>query len=78
MPSNSLIFFREFPGDIRPRSLTFRGLSAESRNFPWIIRGKLELSADYTAERHAFPLYNSQKVKSFRRLYRGKACFSEV
>ncbi len=32
-----------------------------------------ELSTDYTVERHAFPGYNSQKVKTFRGLYRRKA-----
>jgi hypothetical protein len=33
---------------------------------------------DYTAERHAFPGYNSQKVKTFRGLYYGKACNREL
>jgi hypothetical protein len=72
MSNNSLIFFREFRGDIHARSLTFRGLSSESQNFPriiprkgmsfrGIIRGKSKFSADYTAERHAFPRYNPRK-----------------
>jgi hypothetical protein len=43
-----------------------------------MIRGKSELSVDYTAERHAFPGHNSRKVKTFRGLYRGKACLSAV
>jgi hypothetical protein len=47
-------------------------------DFPRIIRGKSELSMDYTAERHAFPGYNSQKVITFRGLYRGKACNPEL
>ncbi len=33
---------------------------------------------DYTAERHAFPGHNSRKVKTFRGLYRGKACNSKL
>jgi hypothetical protein len=37
-----------------------------------------ELSVDYTAERHAFPEYNSRKVKTFLGLYRRKAWLSEV
>jgi hypothetical protein len=45
MSSNSLLFFREFRGEIRARSLT--------------SCGKSELSADYTAERHALPGYSS-------------------
>ncbi len=32
-------------------------------DFPWVIRGKSELSADYTAERYDFPGYNSREVK---------------
>jgi hypothetical protein len=40
------------------------------------IRGKSKLSANYTVERHAFPGYNSRKVKNFRRLDRGKARMS--
>jgi hypothetical protein len=66
MSSNSLIFFRKFREDIRARSLNFRRLSAESQNFPGIVpwkgmpfRGiilrKSKLSADYFAERQAFP-----------------------
>jgi hypothetical protein len=47
-------------------------------DFLRIIRGKSELSVDYTSERHAFPGLNSGKVKTFRGLYRiiirGKAC----
>jgi hypothetical protein len=46
--------------------------------FPWIIRGKSELSVDYTVERHAFLGYNSRKVKTFCRLYCRKACLSAV
>jgi hypothetical protein len=33
---------------------------------------------DYTAERHAFPGYKSQKVKTFCRLYGRKACNCEI
>jgi hypothetical protein len=58
--------FSRIRGDIRALSLTFRGLSVESQNFPWIIPqkgmpvqgiilGKSKLSTDYTTERHAFP-----------------------
>ncbi len=41
--------------------------------FPWIIRGKSKLSTNYTAERHAFLRYNSQKVKTFSKLFCIKA-----
>ncbi len=86
MSSNSLLFFREFAeifvrGDIRTLSLTFQGLSAKSQNFPRIYCGKACLSADYTAERHAFLGYNSRKVKTFhpfRGIIRGKACNCEL
>jgi hypothetical protein len=37
------------------------------------ILGKSKLSADYTAERHAFPQDNSRKVKTSRVSYYGKA-----
>ena len=68
------IIFSRIRGDIRAQSLTFRGLSTESQNFPriilrkgmpfrGIILGKSKLSADYTAERHAFPRYNPRKGK---------------
>jgi hypothetical protein len=57
--------------------------TAESFDFPWfillkgmpfrrIIRGKSKLSADHTAESHAFPQGNLQKVKTFRKLPCGK------
>jgi hypothetical protein len=57
--------------------------SAESFDFPWItlrkgmpfrrvIRGKSKLSADHTAERHAFPQGNPRKVKTSRELPCGK------
>jgi hypothetical protein len=70
MSSNSLIFFREFCGEIRAQRLTFRGLSVESLNFPriiprkgmpfrGIILGKSKLSADYTAERHVIANYSA-------------------
>ncbi len=88
MPSNSLIFFREFRGHFRARSLTFRRLSAESRNFPRIpfqgiiigklkifrriIRGKSKLPAYHTAEKHTFPQDNPRKLKTFRELSCGK------
>jgi hypothetical protein len=81
--------FLQIRGDIRARSLTFRGLSAESLNFPQprkgvpfrgIILGNNSritcLSSDYTSERHAFPRYNFRKVKTFSKLNRGKTCLS--
>jgi hypothetical protein len=57
--------------------------SAENQNFPWIIlrkgmpfrriiRGTSKLSLDHTAERHAFPQVDPQKVKTFRELPCGK------
>jgi hypothetical protein len=37
-----------------------------------------EFSVDYTVERHAFPWYNSRKVKTFRGLFCVWAGFSTV
>jgi hypothetical protein len=56
---------------------------AESLDFLWnilqkgmpfrrIISGKSKLSANYTAERHAFPQNNPRKFKTFRELSCGK------
>ncbi len=81
MSSNSLIFFREFHGDIRARSLTFRGLS-ESQNIPRIILRKggkarnrelfcvkagfsMVKSMENLYFSHTFPQDNSRKVELF-------------
>jgi hypothetical protein len=68
MSSKSLIFFSRI-------SLRY---SCTKFDFPRIIRRKAELSADYTVERHAFSEYNSWKVKTFCRFYRGKVCSHEL
>ncbi len=39
-----------------------------------MIRGKFWLSANYPAERHAFPQDNPRKVLTFHGFYHGKAC----
>jgi hypothetical protein len=61
--------FSRIRGDIYARSLTFRGLSAESQNFLWNIpwkgmpfRGMSKLSTDYTlGERHAIANYSASR-----------------
>jgi hypothetical protein len=50
-----------------PRIILRKGMP-----FHRIILGKSKLSADHTAERHAFPQGNPRKVKTFRKLPCGK------
>jgi hypothetical protein len=76
-----------FLGTIHGKSKFSEDFSVERLVITWIIliqgrlscgkiRGKLWLSADYHAKKHAFPQDNSQKVLNFRRSYCRKACLS--
>jgi hypothetical protein len=67
-------FFRLFFYNLTPNRplMNSRRYSCIKFDYPRIVR----TSAKYTVERHAFPGYNSRKVKTFRRLYCGKACHS--
>jgi hypothetical protein len=42
-----------------------------------MIRGKFSLSANYPAERHVLPQDSSQKLKTLRGFYCGKACLTQ-
>jgi hypothetical protein len=60
------------PGKIVKLCFNLAEILKKKFNFPQIICIKSELSAEYTAERHAFPQNKLWKVKTFSIFYLGK------